>query len=290
MRSRRLSRESSNSLGVGLLLRGSDISHILRRKVDIDWFEVVIEEVIGPQAHERKLRIDADLAKILDRYPVTLHGTEMSIGSVDPLNWDYLQQVKDLIQVVKPKLVTDHMCWTGVGGRKTHELLPLPYTVEAISHVANRIRQVQDFLKTELAFENPPSYITYACSEMTEWEFLTEIHRRTGAKLLMDISNIYVSSHNNVFDPIDFIEGVPKGSVAQIHLAGFEKDNEFFLDTHSRGVAPKVLDLYELAIKRFGPVTTNIEWDSQVPSFGVVHAEVEKAKEIHDRFASSASN
>jgi uncharacterized protein len=280
---KRTVRHQSNPLGVGLLFRLEDLDYIIKERVDVEWFEIVIEEIIGMKSNGWNARLDPRLLTLIDRYAVTLHGTELSIGSTDPLNWQYIKQVKNLIKTVKPKFLTDHLCWTGSEGVRVHELIPLPYTEEALNHVVQRINEVQDFLGVPIAFENPPNYITFKCSEMTEWEFASEIAIKSNSKILLDINNVFVSSQNNGYDPSDHINNIPRGLVQQIHLAGFVKDHDFFVDSHSEGVDPKVWKLYKQALQRFGQVSTSIEWDINLPSFEVVYAEVLKAKAIYNQ-------
>lgn len=273
----------NKKMGSGLLFNFFESKKILEQKPDIDWFEVSTEELIGFEANGFQFRNISTMKRLASQYPITLHGVELSIGSVDPIDPIYLRQLKELIQLFKPSCVSDHLCWTGAMGIKTHELLPLPYTEEAVSHVVEKINRVQDFLGVQIALENPPNYITYKHSEMSEWEFMSEIANRSDSGILLDVSNLYVSSKNNNISTHQFLKGLPAQRIAQIHLAGFEKVKGFLLDTHSQPVSDEVWNLYQQVIAAFGPVSTNIEWDTKVPSFEVLCVEVNKAKEIQKK-------
>lgn len=204
----------------------------------------------------------------------------MSIGSMDPLDESYLKRLKELVDRFDPMWISDHLCWTGVQGENLHDLLPLPYTEEAIVHLSERIQRVQEFMGRRLVLENVSSYVTFSHSEMTEWEFISEISRRTDCGILLDVNNVYVSSFNHGFDPIHFLKGIPKERVQQMHLAGYSDQGKYLLDTHDHPVTQPVWDLYRKAFEIFGPVPTLIEWDAGFPDFDTLNRERLKAEEI----------
>jgi hypothetical protein len=213
-------------------------------------------------------------------YPMVMHGVSMSLGSTDDLNYDYLRRLKALIERVEPQWISDHLCWTGVDHKNMHDLLPLPYTEESIRHLADRISRVQDFLGRQMLIENLSSYITYRDDAMPEWEFLSAIARRADCYLLLDVNNIYVSSHNHRFDPIDYLEGVPADRVWQHHLAGHSNDGKLIIDTHDQDVIDPVWALYEETARRIGPVSTMIERDGNIPPLDDLLAELDRARRI----------
>ena len=258
--------------GVGIGLRVPHYHHILSRKPVVDWFEIISENYMVDGG--RPLQV---LDQILDQYRVVQHGVSMYFGSAQPLNRDHLKRIKELTKRTKTPWLSDHLCWGSVDGRYTHDLLPLPYTFEAIRITAERVRQVQDFLEIPLAVENVSSYAEYHESEMTEWEFLNEVVHVADCGILLDVNNIYVSSQNHGFDPMDYVNSIPTERVAQIHIAGHSKFEKYILDTHDHPVLDPVWKLYEHAIERCGPTATLLEWDDNIPSFEEVHAEALKA-------------
>jgi uncharacterized protein (UPF0276 family) len=217
---------------------------------------------------------------VAERYPIVMHGVSLSIGSSDPLNRDYLDKLQRLAQRVKARWVSDHLCWTGVAGINTHDLLPVPLTEATLRHVCERIRIVQDVLERPLVLENPSSYVTFACSTMSEWEFLTRMSLDTGCGLLLDVNNVYVSSRNHDFDPEEYIASIPADRVVQVHLAGHTDLGTHCIDTHDGRVVDRVWELYRLAHQRIGGVSTLLEWDARIPAFDEVHAEVLRAREF----------
>jgi len=222
------------------------------------------------------------LTRLRQRYPIVLHGVSLSIGSADALDEAYLDRLDALARRFEPAWVSDHLCWTGVGGRNAHDLLPLPYTQEALEHVVSRVQRVQERLGRPIALENVSSYVAYRHSALTEWEFLAEVSRRSGCGILLDINNIYVSARNHRFDPLDYVSGIPPRSVWQFHLAGHSDKGVYLLDTHDHPVVDPVWDLYREAVRRFGPVSTLIEWDDRIPAFERLEQESERARAIHD--------
>ncbi|MGZ5280552.1 MAG: MNIO family bufferin maturase, partial [Pseudobdellovibrionaceae bacterium] len=213
-------------------------------------------------------------------YPIVLHGVSLSIGSTDELNFQYLRNLKRLIDTIEPAWVSDHFCWTGVQGENLHDLLPLPYTQETIAHLVERIDQVQSFLKRQFVFENVSAYLSFSHSEMSEWQFLKEVAQKSGCGLLLDVNNIYVSSVNQNFDPMEFIKGIPIDQVQQIHLAGHSMADGGLIDTHDRPVIDEVWALYRQTLALTGTKPTLIEWDDQIPEFPILEAEALKAKSI----------
>jgi len=214
-------------------------------------------------------------------FPIALHGVGLSIGSTDELDSDYLGRLKTLVDRVEPALVTDHLCWTGVGGRSLYDLLPLPYTRETLDHVCERVGRVQDFLGRRILLENPSTYIGFDCSEMTEWEFLSALAEQADCGILLDVNNVYVSATNHGFDPCIYIDAVPVERVAQFHLAGFTDMGSYLFDTHSAPVSDEVWELYRRAVKRFGPTSTLLEWDDKIPAFAELCAELDKARSAY---------
>jgi len=268
------------SLGIGLGLRPVHYSEILEASPpQIDWFEATTENYLSTAGGKggRPLQV---LEAIRRDYPIVLHGVSLSLGSVDPLDSAYLKEWKALIERVEPAWVSDHLCWTGVGGENLHDLLPLPYTEEALTHLTDRIRRVQDFLGRRILVENVSSYVAFNHSTLTEWEFLAELTRRADCGLLLDVNNVFVSSVNHGFDPEHYFEALPAERVGQIHLAGHSEQNGLLVDTHDHAVADPVWNLFRSALTRFGRVTSMIEWDAKIPDFAKLTAEANRAKLI----------
>ncbi len=278
MRSHNTTQDAFSYLGFGLGLRTDHYIDIIEQRPAIDWFEILTENYLVPGGKPLYY-----LDKIREHYPIVMHGVSMSLGSTDPLDLHYLQQVKDLAHRVEAKWVSDHLCWTGVSQKNMHDLLPLPYTEEALKHVVGKIKQAQDFLNRQLLIENASSYVTYSSSVLTEWDFLREIAIQADCKILLDINNIYVSSFNHGFDPVEYLDGVPKDRVQQFHLAGHTNNGDHIIDTHDHPVINHVWDLYAKALERFGKVSTMIERDDHIPELPVLLAELEHAKTIAQR-------
>jgi uncharacterized protein (UPF0276 family) len=260
-------------LGYGVGLRPPHYGHVLQSRPGVDWFEVISENFMVPGGRPPHI-----LERVRADYPVVMHGVSLSIGSTDPLNEEYLRDLADLARRTEPAWVSDHLCWTGVGGRNAHDLLPLPYTAEAVGHVADRICRVQDALGRQILIENVSSYLAYRQSVMPEWEFLSAVVERADCGILLDVNNIYVSAFNHRFDPADYLTGVPVERVGQFHLAGFQDRRTFLHDTHDHPVAEPVWDLYRQAVCRFGAVSTLIEWDDQIPAFDRLQDEAATAR------------
>jgi uncharacterized protein len=265
--------------GVGIGLRIPHYQHILSQKPVVDWFEIISENYMIDGG--RPLRV---LDQILDQYRVVQHGVSMYFGSAQALNREHLKRLKTLVQRTKTPWLSDHLCWGSVDGSYSHDLLPMPYTFEAARITAERIRQVQDYLEIPIAVENVSSYAEYHESEMTEWEFLNEVVEAADCGILLDVNNIYVSSQNHSFNPLDYVNAVPAERVAQIHIAGHSKFEKYILDTHDHPVLDPVWGLYARAIERSGPTATLLEWDDNIPSFEEVHREALKA----DRFLTAS--
>jgi uncharacterized protein (UPF0276 family) len=260
-------------LGIGIGLRTVHFGEILSGRPALDWFEVLSENFMDTGG--RPLFV---LDRVVERYPVALHGVSLSVGSTDALDRGYLQKLKALAKRTRARWVSDHLCWTGVLGRNTHDLLPLPYDRATLRHVTRRVKQVQDALERPLVLENPSTYLEYARSTMTEWEFLSELCDATGCGLLLDVNNVYVSSYNHGFDPRQYIDGIPADRVVQVHLAGHTNEGTHILDTHSGRAIPQVWKLYERLAARTGPVSTLFEWDASIPPLAAVVREAAKAR------------
>jgi uncharacterized protein len=265
-------RFSLPDLGIGIGLRSVHYGEILAKHPPIDWFEVLSENYLDTEG--RPLHM---LDQVAERYPVVLHGVSMSIGSTDPINLEYLGKLKGLARRTRAHWISDHLCWTGVMGRNTHDLLPMPYTEEALRHTVARVRQVQDVLERPLALENPSSYVEFAASSMPEWEFLARLAADADCALLLDVNNVYVSSFNHGFDPQVYVDAIPADRVVQYHVAGHTNKGTHILDTHSDHAVDEVWALYRRAWSRTGPTATLYEWDEDIPELSVVHAEALKA-------------
>jgi uncharacterized protein len=262
-------------LGFGLGLRTEHYNDILESKPPIDWFEALSENYMIPGGKPLDY-----LDKIRANYPVVMHGVSLSIGSTADVDYNYLRDLKKLANRIEPAWISDHLCWTGVHGQNIHDLLPLPYTEETAKHVAERVKIVQDYLGRQILLENVSSYASYIDSDMTEWEFITQIAEATDCLLLLDVNNIYVSSYNHQFDAKAFIDGVPKHRIQQIHLAGHNNHGDYIIDTHDAPVIDPVWNLYEYAIARFGQVSTMIERDDKMPALVVLVEELQIARTI----------
>ena len=265
-------------LGVGVGLRTVHFGHILSQRPRVDWFEVLSENFMDTGG--RPLWV---LDQVAEAYPVALHGVSLGIGNTDPLNRDYLRKLKDLARRTKAHWVSDHLCWTGIMGRNTHDLLPMPYTEEALRHTVSRVRQVSEVLERPLVLENASSYAEFTASSMTEWEFLARLAEQADCGLLLDVNNVYVSSFNHGFDPSAYIDAIPADRVVQYHVAGHANKGTHIVDTHSDHALEAVWELYRRAWRRTGPVATLYEWDEDIPAFDVLLAEAMKARACQEQ-------
>ena len=264
-------------LGFGLGLRKDHYESIIAERPPVDWFEILSENYMveggKPLYYLDRIRQD---------YPLVMHGVSLSIGSTDPLNTDYLKQLKTLMQRVQPEWISDHLCWTGLNGHNFHDLLPLPYTEEAINHVAERVGRVQDYLGRQILLENLSSYVSFNTSLMPEWEFLAAVVERADCLMLLDVNNIHVSSVNHGFDPMEYVEGIPADRVWQFHLAGHtaNESGRILIDTHDQPVPDGVWSLYQKTADLLGPVSTMIERDDNIPALGDLLLELDQARQI----------
>ena len=260
-------------LGFGVGLRTTHFAHVLGERPAVDWFEILSENFMHTGG--RPLEV---LDRVAEHYPIVMHGVSMSLGTTDPLDRDYLRELKALAERVDAVWLGDHVCWTGVGGRNSHDLLPLPYSEEALARIVANTRAAQDLLERPLVLENPSTYATFRGSTMDEPEFLGRLAEEADCALLLDVNNVYVSSRNHGFDPLEYLEAVPYDRVVQIHLAGHSDHGTHCIDTHTGHVAPAVWELYEHAIRLGGPTPTLVEWDADIPPFDVVHGEALEAR------------
>lgn len=264
-----------DNLGLGVGLRAAHFPYILEHWPAVDWFEIISENFMDSQGRPRYV-----LDQIAERYPVVMHGVSLSIGSTDPLDMEYLRRLKALAKDIKPAWISDHICWTGIAGRNTHDLLPVPFTEQTLRHVVERVKIVQDVLERPFVLENPSSYVEFAGSTMDEWEFVTRLAEEADCGLLLDVNNVYVSSFNHDMSPEEFIQGIPHERVVQFHLAGHTNYTTHLIDTHDNHVVEPVWELYRLAHQLTGGVSTLLEWDASIPPFPVVHEEVLKSKQF----------
>jgi uncharacterized protein (UPF0276 family) len=262
-------------LGFGLGLRPPHYTEILANEPKVDWFEILTENYLVPGGKPLYY-----LDQIQARYPIVMHGVSLSIGSASPIDLPYLNQVAALAKRVNAYWISDHLCWTGLKPLNMHDLLPIPYTLEAVKHIAQKIIQVQEVLGQRILIENVSSYLSYTHSEMSEWEFLTEVVTRADCGILLDINNIYVSAFNHGFDPMTYLNAIPIQRVQQIHLAGHRHFDTHIIDTHDQPVIASVWELYAKAIQRFGAISTMIERDDNIPPFLELVAELNIAKHI----------
>jgi uncharacterized protein (UPF0276 family) len=268
------------NLGIGLGLRTMHYGHILEHEPEVPWFEILSENYM--QTAGRPLHF---LDRIAERYPVVMHGVSMSIGSTDPLDFGYLAELKALRRRTGARWVSDHLCFTGVASKNTHDLLPLPYTEESLRHVVRRVREVQDFLEAPLALENPSTYVEFADNTLSEWQFIAELAREADCALLLDVNNVYVSAYNHGFDPREYLAAIPFDRVVQMHVSGHTNHGTHLVDTHIGPVEEAVWQLLEDAYRRTSGVSVLLEWDAEIPSFEETFAEAQRAKRYIEREA-----
>ena len=262
-------------LGYGLGLRVEYYEALLEHPGPVEWLEIVSENYMVPGG-----RPLVWLERFRQRFPLAMHGVSLSIGSTDPLDDGYLARLATLAHRIEPAWISDHLCWTGVQGVNLHDLMPLPYTEEALAHVVERVSQVQEVLGRRILLENVSSYIRFADAQLTEWEFLSAVAERADCLILLDINNIHVSAHNHGFSPLDYLDGVPAARVQQFHLAGHEQGGPLLIDTHDAPVVDTVWQLYVEAVSRFGRVSTMIERDDHMPPLAELLAELEHARRL----------
>jgi len=265
-------------LGFGIGLRSVHFEHILNNNPAIDWFEVLSENYLDTGG--RPLHI---LDQVAERYPVVLHGVSLNVGSTDPIDFEFLKKLKALGKRVNARWVSDHLCWTGVTGKNTHDLLPMPYTDQALRHTIQRVRDIQDFLERPIALENASTYLEFSASKWPESEFISALAEEADCGILLDVNNVYVSSFNHGFDPKKYIDRIPKDRLVQMHLAGHTNKGTHILDTHSDYVIDTVWDLYRYAHRHLGGASTLLEWDANIPAFDVVHGEALKARQFREQ-------
>lgn len=271
-------------LGFGVGLRSCHFEWLLKNDLNpaalnpverpVDWFEIISENFMDNHGFAHYM-----LDRVRERYPIVMHGVSLSIGSSDPLNWDYLTKLNALVQGIQPAWVSDHICWTGISGVNTHDLLPLPYTEESLRHVIQRVNEVQDFLQRPLVLENPSSYLQFQQSELTEPEFINALCAETGCGLLLDVNNVFVSSFNHGFDAEEYIRTLPHKQIVQMHLAGPTHCGSHIIDTHDTEVPRQVWQLYQLAQELAPECSTLLEWDANIPEFPQLVSELNKARQ-----------
>ncbi|GLQ99549.1 UPF0276 protein [Dyella mobilis] len=271
-------------LGYGLGLRVEHYEALLADPGRVEWLEIVSENYMV-QGGLPLIWLD----RFRERFPLVMHGVSLSIGSTDPLDEDYLSRLQALAQRVEPAWVSDHLCWTGVQGVNLHDLMPLPYTEEALEHVVSRVKRVQDTLKRRILLENVSSYVTFADSQLTEWEFLGAVAERADCLILLDINNVHVSAMNHGFSSMDYLRGIPAERVQQFHLAGYEQGEQLIIDTHDAPVSNAVWDLYVEAVRHFGRVSTMIERDDNFPPLAELRAELEHARALAEPLLQAAA-
>jgi uncharacterized protein len=262
-------------LGFGLGLRIPHYSYIFEHNPPVDFFEIISENFMVTDGFPLQ-----NLERILELYPVVMHGVCMSLGSADPLDWDYMKKLKALAKKTKTPWFSDHLCWTKHNSHYYHDLLPLPYTPAVIKHVAEKARQAQDFLEIPFGIENLSAVADYQASQMPEWEFYRSVVEQSGCYMMLDVNNIYVSSRNHRFDPMDYVRGLDLSKALQIHLAGHSDKGDYVLDTHDHPVRQEVWDLFKTVYEGCEGVSTMVEWDDNFLSFPETHAEVLKAKTL----------
>ena len=261
------------NLGLGVGLRTPHFGYLLAERPAVDWFEIISENYLDSRGRPRYV-----LERLAERYPIVMHGVSLSIGGTDPLDFEYLRKLKGLAGAVNARWVSDHLCWTGTAGRNTHDLLPLPLNEDTLRHTTERVRIVQDVLERPLIVENPSSYVTFRSSTLSEPEFLARLCELADCRLLLDVNNVYVSSVNHDFDPLEYVRNVPHERIVQFHLAGHTACGSHLVDTHDGPVVDPVWRLYREAHRLTGGVATLLEWDARIPPFPAVQAELHKAR------------
>lgn len=265
------------SLGCGIGLHREHFEAVLESAPEVRWFELISENFMVEGGRPRHV-----LESVRRRYPVALHGVSLSLGSDEPIDPGYLDRLAALVDGVEPILVSDHLCWTRLGAHNSHDLLPLPFTEEAVDVAAAKIRRVQERIGRRMLVENVSTYLRFRDSTLSEWEFVAAVAEAADCGLLLDINNVYVNGRNHGFDPQEYLDGIPVDRVGQFHVAGHEDHGDVILDTHNRPVTEEVWDLFRAAVRRFGPLPTILERDDDVPPLSVVQQEAAVAQEILD--------
>jgi uncharacterized protein (UPF0276 family) len=263
------------NLGIGIGLRTVHYAHILEQLPNIAWFEIISDNYMYTAGKPLYY-----LDRLAEVYPMVMHGVSLSIGSTDPLDFDYLRELKKLRNRIGARWFSDHLCWTGVAGNNSHDLLPLPYTEESLHHVIARVRAVQDYMEAPLLLENPSSYVEFAGSTLTEWQFLSLLSEEADCGLLLDVNNVYVSAHNHGFSAAEYLARIPAHRIAQLHVAGHTCEGDLIIDTHIGPVARPVWNLLGDAYKMCGGASVLLEWDAQIPEFEAVWLEAQKATAV----------
>lgn len=272
--------------GIGVGIRNPHLSEFISQAPkSIQWGEVISENYIDWE-NGLKPKSASTLLKIRENIPLALHGVSMNIGSADPIDLKYLKRLKDLANKVNPIWISDHLCWTGVNGENLHDLLPVPFTQENLKYLSEKILKIQDVLGQRILIENVSSYFEFTSSEMSEWQFIKELSEKADCGLLLDINNIYVSSINHDFDPIDFLKSIPTHRIGQIHLAGHSIKNGYLIDTHDQPVCSEVWDLFKWSEQNLGPLTSMIERDGNIPEWQELESEILKAQAIRNEVKS----
>lgn len=261
--------------GFGLGLRSVHYQALLDTRPRVDWLEAITENYLVPGGQPLRF-----LERIRERFDLVLHGVSLSIGSVDPPDPQYLSQVRQLADRVQPAWISDHLCWTGMNGINLHDLMPLPYTEEALRLVCDHVESVQDALGRQILMENVSSYLEYRESELSEWEFLRAVAERADCGILLDVNNVYVSSVNHGFDPLDYLRALPRSRVRQIHLAGHSNNGNHLIDTHDQPICEEVWQLYGKAVQLFGAVPAMIERDDNIPPLAELVDELDRARRV----------
>ena len=271
-------------LGYGLGLRTVHYEYVLNNWPAVDWFEVITENYIAPGGRPRAI-----LREIREKYPLVLHGLSFNIGSDQPVDTEYLTNLKILMREIEPEWISDHLCWTGIHGLTSHDLLPISYTRNNLSQCADKVNQIQDFLQTKIVLENPSTYIQFRSSEMSEGEFFNDLVQQSGCEILLDVNNAYVSGFNLGYDPYQYIDCLPIESIRQFHLAGHTNNQTHIIDTHDHPVCDEVWKLYRHACNRFSPIPTLLERDGRIPEFPELMEELALAKEIQQEIVAEQS-
>ncbi len=271
--------------GFGLGLRRPHYQHVLEQRPDVDWFEVITENFLAPGGRPRTI-----LRRVREHYPIVLHGLSFNVGADEPLDRRHLDRLKALIEDIDPVAVSDHLCWTGLDGYTSHDLLPIAYNDETLALVGDRVEQIQEHLGRHILLENPSAYVQFRGATMGEAEFINALTRRTGCGILLDVNNVHVSAYNLGFDPEAYIDTLDPTCVQQFHLAGHTHNGDHLIDTHDQPVSDPVWALYDRACRRFGAVATLLERDDDIPPFPVLEAELQQARALQETVLREATN